>query len=376
MSIPKVLLVGPSLSGGGAEGRFTNIAKYLFGGKCAVAVLFIGDSHGDVLQTKVTDLGWRGRLSYPRLIWRLLQQMRSQRYDVVMAFGLFPNVIALAAFIWAGDTKLIINEITRPEMESKSRRGKVSDVLRRIFYARSTLITANSIDGLAETCRLVAIPVENGVRVVNVIDSNNIDKRVKDKLDIMMPQGNFIVCVARLEFMKRVDTVIDAFSILAGEVECQLVVIGDGEARSALESQVERLNLQDRVHFTGRLENPFPVLAQASAFVLASEFEGFSNSVLEAMFCDVPVITSYCSSDAREMCDQGAALGFEVGDHRLLAEHITNVVMDKALSDELIRCARAYRKPHALENAIPFYEDLIRKVISSTGGYPDSMPNQ
>ena len=67
------------------------------------------------------------------------------------------------------------------------------------------------------------------------------------------------------------------------------------------------------------------------------------------------------------MCDQGAALGFEVGDYKLLAEHIANVITDKALSDELIRCARAYRRPHAMENAIPFYEDLIRKVVSSPG---------
>ena len=86
------------------------------------------------------------------------------------------------------------------------------------------------------------------------------------------------------------------------------------------------------------------------------------------MFSDVPVITSYCISDAREMCFQGAALGFEVGDHKLLAEHIANVITDKVLNDELIRCARMYRNPHALEYAIPFYEDLIRKVVSSTDG--------
>ena len=138
--------------------------------------------------------------------------------------------------------------------------------------------------------------------------------------------------------------------------------------------QIHSLSLQNQVHFTGRLNNPFPVLAQASAFVLASEYEGFSNSILEAMFSDVPVITSFHSSDAREMCDQGAALGFEVGDHKLLAEHIANVITDKALRDELIRCARTYRRPHAMENAIQFYDNLIRKVVSSNSGLSSSVP--
>jgi len=330
-----------------------------------VAVLKPGNSHEDVLKNQVTDLGWRGRFSYPRLILRLVRQIRSQRYEAIMAFGLFPNLISIIAFLFAGgDTKLVINEVTRPEVAQKpGRRGRYN-FLRRLFYGRCTLITANSIDGLAESCKLAAKPVESGVRVVNVIDSSNIERMALEKHDVEIPQGKFVVFVARLEFLKRVDTVIDAFSLLAGNTDCRLVVIGDGEARSELDSQVGRLKLQDVVQFTGRLENPFPVLAQASAFVLASEYEGFSNSVLEAMFSDVPVITSYCSSDAWEMCDQGAALGFEVGDHRLLAEHITNVITDKTLSDELIRCARAYRKPHALENAIPFYEDLIRKVVS------------
>jgi len=339
-----------------------------------VAVLTLGQPHEEALQTEVTDLGWRGRTSYPKLVWNLMWQMRSQRYDAIMAFGLFPNLVSIVAFILAGgDTKLIINEITRPEIEAKFGRGRVYYFLRQRLYAYGSLITATSIDGLTETCRLAAIPVESGVRVVQVIDRESIDKKALGKLEVKIPQGNFVVFVARLDFMKRADTVIEAFSLLAERTDCQLVIVGDGKARSALESQVERLSLQDRVQFTGWLNNPFPVLVQASASVLASEYEGFSNSVLEAMFSDIPVITSYCSSDAREMCDKGAALGFEVGDYKLLAEHIANVIADKALSDKLIRCARAYRRPHALENAIPFYEDLIRKVVSSNRDLPGSV---
>lgn len=366
MSSLKVLLVGPGLSGGGAEGRFTNIAKYLFNGQSTVAVLTLAQ-HGELLlSNQVIDLGWRGRLSYPKLVWRLARKLRVQRYDAVLAFGLFPILVAIVAVICSGrDTKLIINEITRPEMTSKTGRGKAYNFLRRILYGKSTLITANSIDGLRETCKLAGVAVEKGVRVVNVIDGSGIREKAKDTPSVTIPQGSYVVCVARLQFMKRIDTVIDALSLLTNKTDCKLVIIGEGEARSALELQVYRLGLQDRVQFTGSLKNPFPVLIQATAFVLASEYEGFSNSVLEAMFCDVPVITSFCSSDARQMCNRRAALGFEVGDHRQLAEHISALFENKELVDELTKCASEYRTPHALENAIPFYEDLVRTVVQS-----------
>ena len=372
---PKVLLVGPSISGDGAQLRFRNIATHLFCGANDVVVLTSGSSLEPQISGGVVDLGWNGRLSYPKLVWRLRNILRCQRYDVLMAFGLFPSLVSIVAsmFLRGCRTKLVISEITRPEMEARSRRGRIYNFLRRILYPRSALITANSIDGLRETCILAGVPVVRGVRVFNVIDGNLLKNKAVADVDCL-PQGKYVVCVARLDFMKRIDTVVDAFAVLAAQSDCGLMIIGDGKARSALEAQVERIGLQHTVRFTGRLENPLPILRRAAAFVLASEYEGFSNSVLEAMFCDVPVITSLCSSDAREMCDQGAALGFEVGDYKQLANHIAAVLTNETLSQKLVQRAREHRAPHAVENAIPFYEDLIRKVAYGSAASPSFGP--
>ena len=101
---------------------------------------------------------------------------------------------------------------------------------------------------------------------------------------------------------------------------------------------------------------------------MASEYEGFSNAALEAMFLDVPVITSYCSADAREMCEQGAALGFEVGDAEQLSRQILAVLGDKNLRQSLVRAASRYRAPQALENALPAYERLISQLAGERAG--------
>ena len=365
--IPNVLLVGPSFSGGGAEGRFTNIAQYLFEGKNDVAVLVAQKNKIYPITGRLIDLEWKSRLSYPKLIWQFRSQNKKQRYQIIMAFGFFPITISILALLFVRcNTKIIINEITRPKLAGQSGRNKVYNILRRLLYRRGTVITANSIDGLQETCELAGRPYKEGIRVVNVIDTNRLKRKTKEKVDIQIPKERFIICVARLEFMKRIDTVIDALALLTKRIDCQLIIVGDGIAKATLEAQVTRTGLQNKVIFTGTLNNPFPLLTHASALVLASEYEGFSNSVLEAMVCNIPVITSLCSSDAHDMCTQGAALGFEIGDSRNLARHLYSILTNNILRQKLIQHACDYRTPHCLENAIIFYQELIYKISNDT----------
>ena len=84
------------------------------------------------------------------------------------------------------------------------------------------------------------------------------------------------------------------------------------------------------------------------------------------MFCDVSVITSFCSSDAREICNQGAALGFEVGDLVRLSKHILAMMGDESIGAKLVSRAQTYRAPHELSQAIRVYEALILSVMENT----------
>ncbi|MEZ5591149.1 MAG: hypothetical protein R3F53_10775 [Gammaproteobacteria bacterium] len=86
----RILLVGSSFSGGGAERRFKNIATQLFKGKVDVAVLTPCRLTGMESGGQVFCLNWKGRFSYPKVIWLLRQRFKNNQYEVVMAFGLFP----------------------------------------------------------------------------------------------------------------------------------------------------------------------------------------------------------------------------------------------------------------------------------------------
>lgn len=366
--VPKVLLVGPSFDGGGAEARFAAVARNAFHGQIDTAVLILKQPLTGQVVDQVLNLEWRSRLSYLRAAWLLRRQLKRKSYDVVMAFGLFPGLVLSMAVLRLSPTpRVIYNEITRPQMESaipsgwhNSVRAKIYLLMRKWIYRRASLLTANSTDGVAEMCELAGVPVACGARLPNVIDLRLVMERASAQVSLAVPAIRYVICAGRLDHMKNIDTVIDAISLLGEVITCNLIIAGDGEARSGLKEQVDALGLAGRVIFTGWIDNPLPLLANASGFVLASSYEGFSNAVLEAMLCRVPVVTSYCSTDAIEMCHQGAALGFEVGDADALKCHIQAILTKPDLVDSLVSQAIRYSEKHTLPVAIEQYENVLR----------------
>lgn len=365
MAQPRILLVGQALGGGGAETRFHLLARILLGGATDVAVL-TGRTHE--ARPRVVYLGWHGKMSYLRVIWRLRQVLKAHPYDVVMSFGMFPNIVsALAIRALKTKPRLVMNEITRPIAQSRDSgwaRSRGYTWLRRRFYPAADLLTANSIDGLTEACMLAGIPESRATRTPNVVDLAELRRRAESPM--ALPEYPYFICVARLDFMKRIDTVIDAWSQLKGATTTRLLVVGDGEARETLQARVKSLELQGQVVLMGALSEPMPLLRRARGFILASEYEGFSNAVLEAMCLDVPVITSLCSSDARQMCEQHAALGFDVGASSQLARHVDALEASADLRADLVRNAAAYRAPHLVPTAIHAYEALLMTCVSGT----------
>jgi glycosyltransferase involved in cell wall biosynthesis len=179
--------------------------------------------------------------------------------------------------------------------------------------------------------------------------------------------GTSICIVTRLHRRKRVDTLLAAAAGLPADRDWRIDVAGDGEQRGELEAMAARLGIGHRVTFHGWQPNPHPLVARAAASVLCSEFEGFSNAVLEAMALGTPVVTSLCTSDAAEMVGCGAALGFPVGDDEALRIQLARLLGDAALRRPLQEAARQYITRHILPAAILEYEQLVHDAIGQRG---------
>jgi len=363
---PAILLVGPGLRGGGAEGQFALMARHFFAGRLPVALL-TGKPEDVVDGGRFHFLAWRSQWSYLRIIPYFYWLVLRNNYQVIFAFGLFPCLVAACATLGRkGRVRLIVSEITRPRRADEGAgfiRRRLYRCLRRFAYRRAAVLTANSIDGVQEMCDIAGVDASKGRRrVANIVEWERLQEAASQPGAYRSPGARYFICASRLVPMKRIDTVLAAMALLPLEENIHLVIVGDGPAHDELNALAVRLGLPARTHFAGWLNNPLPLVKNAAALILASEYEGFSNSVLEAMFLDTPVITSLCSADAEEMCEQGAALGFSVGDERALAICMRRLLTEPETAVRLIDNARRYRQPLAMENSLPDYEKIILAV--------------
>ncbi len=106
------------------------------------------------------------------------------------------------------------------------------------------------------------------------------------------PDEKLIIHVSNFRVVKRVPDVIRIFADIRKKIPARLVLIGDGPDRSACEILVRELNLQDHVRFLGKQLELVPVLSSADLMLMPSQSESFGLSALEAMACEVPVVSS------------------------------------------------------------------------------------
>ncbi len=363
-----ILVVGPALSGGGAENRFGNFCRAMTRIQRDVCVL-TGECADFEPGGSLIKLGWRSEFSYPLIIMKLRGLLSRSSYDVVVGFGLFPSVVSwLARALIRRKPKFVVVEITRPWEALKQNawyRRLLYRKLYRAVYLAADLLAANSSDALEECRRYFGMP---GVRMrllPNLIDRERIIKRAENVLPGKDAGGKkLIVAVSRLVRMKRFDTLIEAGARLSGDMSWQIVILGDGPELPNLKALADSLGVADRVVFKGWVDNPFPYVKNATVFVLSSEYEGFSNALLEAMFLGVPVVTSFCSKDIRDICLRGAALGFEPGDAVTLAQHLSRVLASAEERERLRAEALSYCTKHEARNGIKVYEQAILDALS------------
>ncbi|OYX39293.1 MULTISPECIES: glycosyltransferase [unclassified Sphingomonas] len=115
-----------------------------------------------------------------------------------------------------------------------------------------------------------------------------------------IPARPLLVGVGRLELQKRWDRLIDAIARI-DDASTRLIIVGEGSARPALEAQIARLGLGQRVTLIGYRSNPAPYLAAASAVVLTSDFEGVPGVLREALALGTPVVATESSVAVREI---------------------------------------------------------------------------
>lgn len=179
------------------------------------------------------------------------------------------------------------------------------------------------------------------------------------------PRNKRTVNFCRLSPQKNLDLLIDAFSDICGEFpEHTLCIYGEGGERRHLEEKIASLGLQDRVSLPGHSLNIYEDIRVDALFVSSSDYEGISNSMLEAIALGVPSICTDCpAGGARETIRQGEnGLLVPVGDRKALAGAMRQVLSDPTLSERLSRNGCGLRQRLSVAAVARQWLDVMKKT--------------
>lgn len=227
-------------------------------------------------------------------------------------------------------------------------------------------VTAVSTDLKRETYQHFKVTSEIEV-IPNFIDLEKFKKQKKDHFKkAICPEGEaLIVHTSNFRKVKRISDVLTVFFNIRKEIPAKLLMIGDGPERVNAEATCREMGICSDIRFLGKLEAVEEVLSVADLFLMPSEKESFGLAALEAMACEVPVISSNAGG-LPELNLQGVT-GFlsPVGD----VEDMTRkalLVLDKKNLPVFKANALERAKEFDISRILPQYESYYSKILEKT----------
>jgi glycosyltransferase involved in cell wall biosynthesis len=186
-----------------------------------------------------------------------------------------------------------------------------------------------------------------------------------------------LLAAGRLVGQKNFAVLIKAFMHLAHRhPDWDLVILGEGPLEHALRDQAATSGLADRVFLPGLIGNPGAWYERADLYVMTSEFEGFPNTLVEALAYGVPAVSFDCDTGPRDIIRQNVdGLLIPANDAQALQEALDRLMTDAKLRGRMAERAVEARQRFSIERIAGLWEDLFRKDIA-TGDFPMARPCQ
>jgi glycosyltransferase involved in cell wall biosynthesis len=140
-----------------------------------------------------------------------------------------------------------------------------------------------------------------------VLDIKKINKLKTEVVsEEFLKKKSFILSIGRLTYQKNFSLLLDAFSQISKKISgINLVIIGDGEDKEKLLLKAKGLNIDKNVFFLGYKKNVFKYIVKSDVFILTSLWEDPGFVLIEAAYCNVPIISSNCPTSTEEILEYG-----------------------------------------------------------------------
>jgi GalNAc-alpha-(1->4)-GalNAc-alpha-(1->3)-diNAcBac-PP-undecaprenol alpha-1,4-N-acetyl-D-galactosaminyltransferase len=362
----KVTLVIYGLGGGGAERVMSILANYWVNQGWDLTLIMLVDPTQPSFypldpRIKLKSLGIAENSTSllaaigntVRRVTILRREIMVDRPDVVISFMNSVNVYNILA-CWNLNIPTIVSEHTYPGATDAN---KIWQLLMKWSYRYADLVTVLTQNAVpfyppAQGYRTIVMPnpVTTPAPVV-----------VTEKL---LPTPS-LIALGRLDPRKGFDLLLRAFHQIHDRYpDWQLTILGEGSIRSELEQLRSQLQLTDRVHLPGAVQNVQDYLHQADLFVMPSRVEGFPMALCEAMACGLPVLAADCLSGPRDIIEDGVnGVLVATEDVDALAAGLDALMSNPAQRQQLAQNAPQILDRFGLEQVMGMWANEIERVI-------------
>ncbi|WP_075721213.1 glycosyltransferase [Roseburia sp. 499] len=321
----KVLFVIPTLTGGGAERVVSTLSQY-FPEEISTDVLLNSCSEKDYrFDGKIIELGMKPQVtksfSYQLKamwlrFWKLKKLKKSGQYCAVISFLESANIVNILTKNKKCKTIVSVRNVISQENNTSYRH--IINLIVRLLYNRADKVVSLSKGVEKDLTENLKLNPKKNITIYNGYDISKMGHKSKesDKAEF-----TFITMGRNVE-QKGQWHLIRAFSQVVKEYpNARLKILGQGNLEDYLKELIKGYQLEDIVLLEGFIKNPQSELEKADCFVFPSLFEGFGNSLIEALIAGLPVIASDFRYGAREILAPSLDITEENKDSIIEAEY-------------------------------------------------------
>lgn len=278
----------PTCNVGGYEKVVLNLANYL-SSKNDDVIVICGNKDGELVnlfnkKIKIISLNVRAR----KMLKPLCKIIKKENPDYIYTGFRFYNVLCLLA------CKIVrVNTVICISQHGYEKNNKIIEIILGKILSKSDIFFGVSNSIINYEKKSLKLKCNKFYQLNNPV----IDKKIyiSEYKDEWFDNSYVVVSCGRLSIDKNVILAIKIFEkVIMYNCKIKLLIIGDGPEKNNLVEFVNKKNLSKYVRFIGYCNNPLVYMKKCDLYIHTCKKEGFGNTVVEALYCNLPVITTNC----------------------------------------------------------------------------------